>query len=48
VADILGFARTPAVIPSLEAATNDPDQDVAAAARLAIERIKVRGAAAGG
>lgn len=41
IADILGFSRNRAVIPSLEAATKDTDPDVAAAAQQAIERLKL-------
>jgi HEAT repeat protein len=41
VADVLGFSRDPAVIPALEAATNDSDPDVAAASQQAIERLKL-------
>jgi HEAT repeat protein len=41
LADILGFSRDQRVIPALEAATKDSDPDVAAAARQAIERLKL-------
>jgi HEAT repeat protein len=41
VADVIGFSRNPAVVPALEAASQDPDPDVAAAARQAIERLKI-------
>jgi HEAT repeat protein len=41
IADILGFSRDMRVIPALEAATKDSDPDVAAAARQAIERLKL-------
>ena len=41
VADVLGFSRNTAVFPALEAATKDPDPDVAAAAQQAIERLKL-------
>jgi HEAT repeat protein len=41
VADVLGFSRNTTVIPALEAATKDSDPDVAAAARQAIERLKI-------
>ena len=37
----LGFSRNPTVVPALEAATKDPDPDVAAAAQQAIERLKL-------
>jgi HEAT repeat protein len=41
VADVLGFSQNPAVFSSLVVATQDPDPDVAAAALLAIERLKL-------
>jgi HEAT repeat protein len=41
VADMLGFSRDLAVVPMLEAATKDPDPDVAAAAQQAIARLKL-------
>lgn len=41
VADVLGFSRSPAAVPALEAATKDSDPDVAAAAQQAIERLKL-------
>lgn len=41
VADVLGFSRNTAVMPALEAAAKDSDPDVAAAARQAIERLKL-------
>jgi HEAT repeat protein len=41
VADVLGFSRSASVIPLLEAAAKDSDPDVAAAARQAIERLKL-------
>jgi len=41
VADVIGFSRNPAVVPSLEAATKDSDPDVAAAAVQAIARLKL-------
>jgi HEAT repeat protein len=42
VADILGFSGDATIIPALEAAAKDPDEDVALAARRAIDRIKIR------
>lgn len=42
VADILGFSGRADVIPLLEAAAKDSDEDVAIAARRAIERITLR------
>jgi len=41
VADVLGFSRDRQVVPMLEAATNDADPDVAAAAQQAIERLRL-------
>ena len=41
VADVMGFSRNTAVVPALEAATTDSEPDVAAAARQAIERLKL-------
>ncbi len=41
VADVLGFSRDTSVVSALETATKDPDPDVAAAARQAIERLKL-------
>ncbi len=41
VADVLGFSGNAVVIPALEAATKDPDPDVAGAARQAIERLRL-------
>lgn len=41
IADVLGFSRDTSVVSALEAATNDPDPDVAAAAQQAIERLKL-------
>jgi hypothetical protein len=38
---VLGFSRNASVIPLLEAAAKDSDPDVAAAARQAIERLKL-------
>ena len=40
-ADVLGFSRDLRVVAALEAATNDSDPDVAAAARQAIERLQL-------
>jgi HEAT repeat protein len=42
VADILGFSGSAGIVPLLEAASKDPDEDVALAARRAIERIALR------
>ena len=42
VADVLGFSRDATVIPALQAASNDPDADVARAAVRAIDRIRLR------
>jgi HEAT repeat protein len=41
IADVLGFSGDPAVIGALEAARKDSDPDVAMAAQLAIDRIKL-------
>jgi HEAT repeat protein len=40
-ADVLGFSRDTRVVSALETATKDSDPDVAAAARQAIERLKL-------
>jgi HEAT repeat protein len=48
VADVLGFSRNQKVVPMLEAATKDPDPDVAAAAQHAIERLLLEPRAARG
>jgi HEAT repeat protein len=39
VADVLGFSRSAAIVPRLEAAVKDPDRDTARAAQRAIDRI---------
>ena len=41
VADVLGFSRNPQMAAALQSAAADPDSDVAAAARQAIERLKL-------
>jgi HEAT repeat protein len=41
IADVIGFSRDPQMVAALEAATKDSDPDVAAAARQAIERLKL-------
>jgi HEAT repeat protein len=41
VADVLGFSLDASVVSALETATKDSDPDVAAAARQAIERLKL-------
>lgn len=42
IADVIGFSGDATVVPALQAATQDADPDVAAAAQRAIDRIALR------